>query len=103
MLVDFQKKKFAHKIMYSEQLLFIPFWPFFGFSKVFRVIATYFYKGRAINLAYSTLDGSTYPPYYFGKTMQLKKIENDFDFDLCIVHKSKAGNQSKFMKCVDLT
>ena len=33
----FQKLFFPHKIMYSEQLLFLPFWPFFCLN-FFRVI-----------------------------------------------------------------
>ena len=41
--------------MHSEQLLFLPFCPFFYFSNSFRVIVINFYKGCAINLAYSPL------------------------------------------------
>ena len=58
----FSKKKILIKsCILNNFYSYLPFCPLFCFSKIFRVIVTYFYKGCAINLAYSTLDWSTYP------------------------------------------
>ena len=59
--LNFQKKNFLIKSSILNNFYSYLFGHFFAFQIFFRVIATYFYKGRVINLAYSILDGSTYP------------------------------------------